>query len=349
MLPNSSDRINWIDNARLIGIYLVVLGHTSIPKEPVNFIYAFHMPLFFFISGFIFNPSKFSSQFDFVKRRSKQLIIPYFGFSIITYLFWYFIGRKFGNDATEQISPLTPLKGIFYATDTNNYLIHCGSLWFLPCLYLTEIVFFSIYNKISKWAFIFILLIINYTIHYFKTSLLPLSLNTLASSLIFYAFGFNFKKELNFVNTIPSKIKALVFMLLILFVYFSSNYFGRVDLSSDNYNNYAMFIINGLFGILMIIIVAQLISKKLAMPILLKTLSQNTLIILAFHEIVTSILKGVSLFIFKIPIETFKNNLYLNLILSLVCLLSLFPIIQILSKYMPILIGKTKTTLVNLF
>ena len=54
----------WINIARGIGMILVVLGHAAddtwirsennnyIAKFVIDFIYSFHMPLFFFISGF---------------------------------------------------------------------------------------------------------------------------------------------------------------------------------------------------------------------------------------------------------------------------------------------------------
>lgn len=40
-----------VDIAKGIGILLVVYGHLKNPFNP--FIYAFHMPLFFFLSGFL--------------------------------------------------------------------------------------------------------------------------------------------------------------------------------------------------------------------------------------------------------------------------------------------------------
>ena len=45
-------RILWIDIAKAIAILLMVIGHTSIPHGLSNFIWAFHMPLFFMASGF---------------------------------------------------------------------------------------------------------------------------------------------------------------------------------------------------------------------------------------------------------------------------------------------------------
>lgn len=46
-----SQRIEWIDVAKGIAILLMVAGHTTIPKSISNFIWAFHMPLFFIASG----------------------------------------------------------------------------------------------------------------------------------------------------------------------------------------------------------------------------------------------------------------------------------------------------------
>lgn len=46
-------RIAWVDIAKGLGIFLVVLGHTY-RKNPVqNWIYSFHMPLFFILSGWL--------------------------------------------------------------------------------------------------------------------------------------------------------------------------------------------------------------------------------------------------------------------------------------------------------
>ena len=48
-------RLKWLDIAKGLGIILMVLGHTSIPKFASDFIWSFHMPLFFIASGFTTN------------------------------------------------------------------------------------------------------------------------------------------------------------------------------------------------------------------------------------------------------------------------------------------------------
>ena len=50
-----TNRLIWIDWAKALAITLVVFGHTPIEKGNFlqNYIVVFHMPLFFFISGFL--------------------------------------------------------------------------------------------------------------------------------------------------------------------------------------------------------------------------------------------------------------------------------------------------------
>ena len=43
-------RISWLDTVKGLAILLVVLGHvTFLPMPVLGVIYAFHMPLFFFL------------------------------------------------------------------------------------------------------------------------------------------------------------------------------------------------------------------------------------------------------------------------------------------------------------
>lgn len=48
-------RINYFDIAKGLGILLMIIGHMPIKNEYLkNFIFCFHMPLFFIISGYFF-------------------------------------------------------------------------------------------------------------------------------------------------------------------------------------------------------------------------------------------------------------------------------------------------------
>ena len=84
-------RLDYLDIAKGIGILLVIIGHCQIGHSQIgmlgnihSYLYSFHMPLFFFISGMFFsNRATFVS---LAKKRFKQLILPTIWFSIITVL-----------------------------------------------------------------------------------------------------------------------------------------------------------------------------------------------------------------------------------------------------------------------
>lgn len=72
------ERLVWGDWARILGLYLVILGH-FFPGMVKSFIYSFHVPFFFFISGYF---TSYKSK-NFWKYLAQALIIPYFLICII--------------------------------------------------------------------------------------------------------------------------------------------------------------------------------------------------------------------------------------------------------------------------
>ena len=93
-----NQRLEWIDIAKGIGIILVVFAHTLVPQIRESnkaagfiwiFIYNFHMPLFFFLSGWLFerNLSRYKSKGKFILGKLKLLMLPYLTFSVFAYAF----------------------------------------------------------------------------------------------------------------------------------------------------------------------------------------------------------------------------------------------------------------------
>lgn len=73
-------RERWIDVYRGIGIMLVVWGHVY-GGYSFDLIFLFHMPLFFFISGYLFRPV--AAPVVFCRRKAAQLLIPYAMFLLL--------------------------------------------------------------------------------------------------------------------------------------------------------------------------------------------------------------------------------------------------------------------------
>lgn len=67
-----------------LGILLVVIGHTMSPWR--DFIYTYHMSLFFFVSGILYKEKYSFDFFCFLSRRMKTLWLPYIKYGIL-YIF----------------------------------------------------------------------------------------------------------------------------------------------------------------------------------------------------------------------------------------------------------------------
>ena len=123
---NCNGRLKWLDIAKAIAIMLMVVGHTSIPSIASDFIYAFHMPLFFIASGWTTKWNKYSFG-DFVKRRCRSLLLPFFFYSVIVLL----IQVHYGWMTLDEW--LIKGWGDGYA------------LWFIPVLFMASIIARSLY------------------------------------------------------------------------------------------------------------------------------------------------------------------------------------------------------------
>lgn len=87
---NNSKRSYTADILKGIGIILVVLEHLAQDDHLSTWINAFHMPLFFFLSGVFFQPT-----FENWKKSCKRILVPYLIFAILSFLYWRFIEIRF--------------------------------------------------------------------------------------------------------------------------------------------------------------------------------------------------------------------------------------------------------------
>ena len=132
---------------------LVVFAHHSLPIALDTYIFSFHMPLFFFISGFLFDFGKYAeSAGNFVKGRFRSLIVPYFSFAVLTCLFYFLLDTAFQPGVTNieffRNSALYGIYSIIYALGP--LVSYNPPLWFLTCLFVTEILFYGLAKTITE-------------------------------------------------------------------------------------------------------------------------------------------------------------------------------------------------------
>jgi acyltransferase len=332
-------RVLWVDNAKAIGIILVLLGHQAMPYNITKFIYSFHMPLFFFLSGFI-NTGRDEESFSrFAVRKAKSLLIPYFFFAIATYLYWLLITRNFGFSSETHINALTPLLGILYSNGVDDWLTFNTSLWFLTCLYLTEMAFFII-RKIRNDALVVAILMLCMAAGYIQSvsriPRLPWGANVALMGIALYGIG-------NLVRAVPfegiKKKNLLPCIPVFLLLNIASILFNvKVDMDYNVYGNCFQFLSGAISGIILMICVSNLIARNLVFDYIAK----NTLIIMALHLPMSGVVNFVIKKAFHDltpPTDIMLSILY-NILFSIVTLLLIFPIAALLDRRFPYLIGR---------
>lgn len=150
MNVNVKPRIEWLDTLKLIGIFYIYLGHLGKDAGKLYpFVFSFHVPLFFFISGLVFKaPEGFHDSFQKIKTTFKRVIIPYFVFSIIGITI-YTIKWNYPVERVFEML-LEVLMGV-------RNKVPMASLWFLPCLFVV-VIYYIIANLIFKKPLIIFLL-----------------------------------------------------------------------------------------------------------------------------------------------------------------------------------------------
>lgn len=330
-------RNNYIDLVKGVSIFLVVLGHHK--TELTTYIYSFHMPLFFFISG-IFH-SNYNSYKEFFRRKVESLLCPYFTFAFSLFFFWLIIGRKFGESLIRNTPIFVAFNGIFLGTEISGISsMDWGTpVWFLLCLFLvTNLYYFISKLKIEKiilYNIIFGCIGYYLSIHTYKNIFSIWHFDAALVAINFYTLG-NLLKDKLFDEKIE-KISILILILVLLLSIIGNKINGRVDMNSKQYSNIILFYLNAILGIAFWTISIKKLKIK---NIFLEYIGKNTAIIMAYHQRTLTFIKLILIIILKLNYP--EDNLLLSIIFSIIQILLCIPVIFIFNNYFPFLVGKKK-------
>ena len=266
----------WLDSAKGFGILLVVLGHASLLGPLNHFLYAFHMPLFFIISGLLFKPRALGVV---LRRKAQSLLIPYFAFALLTFLYWSVIERRFRPGAYSVTDAAINIVVARAGIEHNPYNV---VLWFLPCLFITEMVFAAIYLMVHRGSqgsrvgdvAIACSAIVSFLIGGWIQSLdlprLPFTLDIIPFSYGFYAIGYVAKGALPLLHRLagtPARIRLTLLapsVLLFAFVGAVTLRAGlQVDLNNMVVSSIPIMIVTAIAGTLASLLVCIAIDNPL--------------------------------------------------------------------------------------
>lgn len=268
-------KIEEIDILRGIAILLVLIGH-MIPWEGMghNIIYSFHVPLFFFISGFLFPETIDDVRFA-IRKNAKRLLFPY----IVTVSFIAGIAAIKAVLLYDWME--IPKMLLSYLWGGNIYKVEClplGPIWFLLALF---------------WAKSIMVIVIRYV----QTEYVPLSVLTITIA----GFALNNYKEYVPFQLITA-MQAVIFVgmgwymryrrfpvwfeIFAVIVWIAMIFYGKMDVYMGDYS-YPPLNIVGAFGAFYVLKKLCYLSLKFPGWIIspLVWVGQNSLYFLCCHQV----------------------------------------------------------------
>lgn len=230
----------WIDIARGILIFFVVLGHSTLGAnhgDKNNFcyyIYLFHIPAFFILSGCLYKSSTDKVGLQ-VKKKFRRLLIPYMSYIIVINL--PRVALLLINNWRQAFSEIYDL---FYGGQHLKYYV--GAFWFITCLFFVE-VFFILLDKYmkndkEKIIVIFLFYVIAH-IHskYFSKVAFPFAIDVSFIALAYYAFGYYFNQYI--ISKYIFLSSAILSVFFIIAIRLNIIDYG-LEMWAHNYKNFIL-------------------------------------------------------------------------------------------------------------
>ena len=306
-----SPRNNYITIAKALGIIMMVIGHSGCPAILGNFIYFFHMPLFFVCSGYFFNEIIDSPSLrSFYLKRIKGLYLPYLKWSVFFlilhnlfinlyiieghyYQFYDFI-RQFIKivmmvDYELLVRPFWFIKELFLAS----FLvatISLGRRYLFPTIGNMHLLFFFLFASIlSKLC-----------------PLVPLigDCSVLLFSISYYYTGIIIYKYRDQIISLNS-ILLLFFVIITIACYIWND---TVDMRYTTIASHLPYYILSVMGIILVFNVSIKLNHNITDKSIIYYIGNHTMPILALNLLALKIGNLIKIWIYDLPIEKLASH-----------------------------------------
>ena len=320
----TKEYISWIDTAKGLGVFFVVLGHLwygSSNNEINQLIYSFHVPFFWILSGYIANYNH-KQKLKECYKKFIRLIIPAIFFIVISLPIYL-------KDVQDQ-QLAEKLRTIFYVD---------GIIAFnLPVWYLVVLFEVSICDIISgltkrnvyvKSLSIIVLFCISYII-YKKRIILPFGLDKAILGLAFYIVGNVIRNHFQIIF----KEKILLIISLYIWVMIALHFNGKVSVYNMVLGSFWNFVIAAIAGSVVFMNLAIFLEDKILQ---LKKISCNSILILGTHFFIVD---QVLLLSKKCSVLYTYYFDFFAVLLTILMLILYEPIGIFVNKFLPFVNGK---------
>ncbi|MBE6055135.1 MAG: acyltransferase [Clostridium sartagoforme] len=248
-----------------VAILLVFIGHAATPSfliRPygyefvVQFIYLIHMPVFFFVSGFlsvkILTMDLKNSYYKFIKSKFLRLGVPFLTLSFITN--FLIISLKALTNSNLSIKDiLEMIKVVLFYPETSVM----GALWFLYTLLIIFVISPLLVKSPMK-----ILLLATIILNIFSPRYVHfLAFGRISFFLIFYLFGLIVRKNYDKFKSIINKNNIVISLIAFITIFINAYIYSK-EITLNTYLLNILSFISGILGILIIYILINTIKSS---------------------------------------------------------------------------------------
>lgn len=322
MDQTNTSRIDYIDLVKGFAILWIVWWHAGVPAFAQPY---YHVPVFFFLSGLFFN--KKDSFVVSTQKTIQRIGIPFLFFYSISYLYRMIV--YIWDHRTLSGFRWNCILDLFKIEWRADYLYVNVPLWFLVCLFVLQISYFFI-NKLPQWS-IWIIAIGGAVCFVFTQFIpTPLMINDAMHYITYFAIGSLVGK--NLLDYIKTNKNRIIVILVSITVYLTAKLFISLHVTNTYTNNILIHVQTFSFIFFIISVFSFFNNNKLLS--FLRFYGNNSIIVLGLHVPVLIIFQRIGHKIWG------DFGLWGSFTCTICTIMALFPIILLLKRYVPFLIGK---------
>lgn len=291
-------RVDFVDFCKALGIVLVVYAHApGTPAVARTLIYSFHMPLFFFASGYLLRAERIAARpGDTLRHLARALLLPYLYFFLLS-LAWWLATRNIGARAQKFAGLTAGDAWLGLATGLSSDLFVNVTLWFLPCMFACQLIFVLARRVLAAGALLlastlWALLLLTFSLPW--PVRLPWGLDIVWIALVFFAAGHGLRAagaDAGVFGRRGCDARHLLLALLLALSWLGMVVLqGGVDLARASFGHHPwLYLPCALAGVACAVLLGQCSPRSHAA----RLLSQHSLAVFALHPLLIELLSGV--------------------------------------------------------
>jgi len=266
----------WLDQLKGVGILAVVAGHIYVGPVAKG-LYLWHMPLFFVLSGYLFQPRADSRAY--LRGKALHLLVPYFSFLVLLQG-----GAWLQAAQTDGITAF--VKAVAKALLGGRQLMGWGTVfWFITCLFITQQVANLLFARLGRralWALMSALLVLAYATAPFTSGVrVPWNADVVLFALPLFFIGWRFRG-----HTMGGNARVDLFLALLAatgLVLVQLGWIRTLDLKQSDYGTPAATLLFALASVYTVMRLVQRIPEASRVGRWLASAGQASMVIMFLH------------------------------------------------------------------